>query len=639
MDRTRPKYNDGTVNSIYPPSLDRIVLKWRWQLCLLLYLVAAVLRLYELKNSPVFSDETLWYSRSQKVIEKIASDPPNATTHLPHPGIGAVIPMAIGEFLSVKLNKLQGHARGDINYISAFDGGRAAIAVSSALIGPAIFIGCLHWLNPAEALVAAALTMIEPQHLGASRILHIDSMLTLYIWIALFLYLHAVEKGKPKWKIAAGIVWGLALSIKPNAAFIIPVLLIYRLARYFITLKNPYGERGILNWSDLGVIVLGHLDFVLLYTRLWYHHSEYAERMHLRCPIATDIFNLGMSLRANFLLTGCVLLTLLGMAYIFHQRSKIKQIYRHLFILVLTLASALCLLTSFPQVFEGIARYWGWAAGLSTIENTAFGSNHKLTLEEWAYLKYIVTSLPDVILLLLPFAVTFLIARWRVISPQSRSFLILLLVLTPIWLTILSVSEKRSIRYLLPSIPSLFILAIFGARYLSILISERLQHSFVKRYAYCIVLCMMVTSVSILLPTNYPFYSLYRNFISGGFRAGIDAERGDVFSSYAIPDVIAPIANEIRRPDHVIYVCIKGNASVWDSVVKRIFPALKNHIVFGDLAFKQCHFAIDKPRADHAQTFIDRYPDLVSRVKYSYQHQGVNLVKLIDLRGYTSTPH
>ncbi len=600
----------------------------RWIIALCIFLLAAALRTYGLRERPVFNDEPLWFERSQKVIAQLKTDPLNATTHLPHPGIGAVMLMVTGEVLANSINSHRDIDPNDPGYLHPFDAATMVIAIAASLLGPIIFIGTLPFFSALQALLIALIVSLEPLHLGASRMLHIDAMLSVYLWLAVLSYVYAVEYGKPRWKILAGLAWGLALSIKPNAAFVLPALILYRMARYYISRKAPYGERGVLNWSDLGVVVLGQFLFTLLYTRLWHHHVEYVTRMKLRCPLAGEIFRLGMFLQTHPFAVSLSAIILLFVAWWSHKgKSALPRLY-HLQWCCICAAVFISTLSLVPQVYEDMTRYWGWAAGLSEVQSTSFGTNIKLPFEEWAYPKFILQSVPDGLLLMLPFALYLIFKSWRTLDPKTKGIYLLLLLIPPIWIGILSVSSKRSVRYIIPLMPIICTLAVTGAAAVASYVqclSKRLPLSRVAQI-------LLLLSIAVQIPLDYPFFLLHRNFLSGGFRATVRSGHNEAFGSYALPAVIEPIVGLVGN-DSPTTIHVEGNPQVWNNVISRVFYPLRRKVVFGDIPLKSTDFIINKLTSDPQKDLLRIEPELSGRVIFEYNHRGLTLFSVIDSRG------
>ena len=528
--------------------------------CCTLYALALGLRLFGLTAAGLQPDELHWQARSYQIVKNVRAEQyQHLTTHLPHPGIAAAVVMAGGQYLSERYNHSKGLSPGQPGYLDHLSACRIANAAVSSLVAPLLFLGALSIIGFWPSIIAAGLFAMDPHHIGLSRQAHIDSVQTLLITVCALLFLHSMLRNNLLMKLAAGVSWGLALSIKPTAILILPGLALGR-ALYYLLLRNTSSRGGrieLLSWSDIWTGMLGLGVFALLYTRLWHTVTNQGYKLNIWMGQKIWIDTWGdllaqREMPAQLALSLLVAATLVMLAQVRHRPSGFLELTASL-VSLLTIFFGLLIIA--PQFLKNFAGYWMWALGLSGEAHFAYG-------RYWAppptgYVGMAAHKLPSLVLLGLAIACLALVRLFRHLredrSLQQLAIIGYFLGIFGLWIFGLSVADKQAYRYAMPVLPGIYLLAALGYADLGTLLSglrDRFSENGARLLRWSTICLLSLQCVLVLPWLEAPL--LYFNSASGGLAAAV--ERRDYLSlggQNAIVDFLQSEAIRLGRPINV----------------------------------------------------------------------------------------
>jgi len=542
-------------------------------LALLSFFVALGVRLYGVTTLAPHADEGHWVGRSAKLIWMLKNDPAQATTHLGHPGIPPAAIMAFGQWVRGKVIDSQGITPEDPRYLYKLDACRLVIAGASSLVVPVVFFGVLALLGVWPAFLAAMFLALDPRHIGYSQMAHLDTILTLFVTAAIFLYVYAVQKNKLSLKLLAGACWGFAIATKPTAGILLVCFLVYRFLRCVIIPREKMkGERSLLSWSDVGAFVVGHACFAAMYTRLWTHASEYRGRLEVRTVVAKLFWRTGIYLKRHpELLAAIVIAVTLGalLSWWIYRKKRARWMY-HSAIALGSFGVFTVVLSRIPQVFETTARFWKWASGLSGEQHMSFG--HLKVPTTHGYFDFFISEMPTITLIAMGLSLIFLVLKFRKEGRGGGAVFLLFAFLVPLlWIFPLNLSSKQTWRYAIPVVPVMYVLVGFGMAELlrvgrSLVPSpERGARLFASGVVVVIALQMYVTL------SWRPNYQAYFNSVTGGLRGAIDRNQGLPFVGQN--QVVRFLMGEAKRttPPSEKFITVFGGSTSLDNVAYRLY--------------------------------------------------------------------
>jgi len=108
---------------------------------------------------------------------------------------------------------------------------RSVTIVLTLLLGLAIALYTRSRYSPAAALAALFFFAADPNFIAHGRYITTDVPVTLFIFLAIIGWLHALDTGRPRHFAWAAIALGLALGAKFSAVFLIPVHLVVAIVK------------------------------------------------------------------------------------------------------------------------------------------------------------------------------------------------------------------------------------------------------------------------------------------------------------------------------------------------------------------------------------------------------------------------
>lgn len=431
-------------------------------IALMLFILGASLRLWDVTSQPVQSDEPHWIMRSSKFLYRLENDPTQATSHLVHPGAPAVIIMGAGIATARYWNEINGKTFGDPWYLDDYSGARIANALFSSLLPPILFLILLPILGFASSLFGSALVLIAPDHLTISRIAHIDSTMTFLVTLALWCLYKCFITKQLRWKLLAGALWGLAIAVKPTALGLILAIIGIKAALYILAkMRNLNPIESVVNWSDIWAVLMGHLTFALVFTGLWHHKTEIFKKQPTKSPIARELYQAGMALQANWILSAILLVLFFGALIWAFKKSQISKLFLHLANLLGVILTVLIVMLFNPAIPEQLARFWTWTLSLSGMKHEGFTDSnlpHPL-----GYFGLFLNFYPFILIFGVVSAAFFLLReRSRNKISNLEIFAVISILGVILWAVPLQLSPKQAWRYLWPTMPFIFALSAYG---------------------------------------------------------------------------------------------------------------------------------------------------------------------------------
>ncbi|MCB0338097.1 MAG: glycosyltransferase family 39 protein, partial [Bdellovibrionales bacterium] len=573
-----------------------------------------VIRLWGISYSPPVTDERLWISRSPRTIDAFKRDPSHFSTHLAHPGVPPAVSMGIGVKLSQKYNQFFGLEPTSQWYVSSLKACRIAVAVVSSFLVPLVFLLLIPFIGSQSALFVSGLICFDPQIVGYARMAHLDSIMTLFVVAAVGTYALSVARDSALLRLVAGVLWGFAILTKPTAGVLAIAFLLYRAFRWFLMRQErANGVCSLISWSDIWAVVTGCVLFAMLYTRMWYHESDYLLRLRIRSHFADFAYQLGLTLQRHYFWLSLVGV-LIGFGVYLSWHSKLK---RHVLNLSFLSCGTLLSLAAFPQVYENFIRFWTWAGGLSHEQKVAYASLKRVPPPPGGYWATLYASVPS---LFIPFLVigiiSFAYSLYKKRVSEKTAFIFLCLVGSILWLLMLNVSPKQSWRYLLPVVPLLYVVLGVGVFDLvrGFFASKNLNSRYLWSFITILIGLQLVNTA-----LWYPDYTLFRSRISGGMPSELTSGRSLANAArFEVTEFLVQKEREAQRP---IYVSLGGDATVQEMGIDEWFPSEHRKVAFGQFP---------RQLVDYYLTYHPLRPGYVlpEPVLFQYTVQDVPLVSV-----------
>ena len=289
---------------------------WLWLLLVILLLALWVPRGLELDRF-VTVDEPKWLARSGNFYLALASGDLKGTFTREHPGVTVTWAGLIG-FLwryPAYINETTGRLTesGEIGEvlkehgkqpIEVLEAGRIVMVLVITAVLVAAFLEAARLFGFFPALVGFLLIAFDPFHIGLSRLLHLDGLMSSLVLLSLLSFLTYLYRGQRLFDLMiSGLAAGLGWLTKSPAFILVPVvglLSLVELGRE--ALKARRLNRGDI-WATIWPLVIwggiGILIFVLLWPAMWVNPVSVLQHVFAEAEIyateghSTDIFFAG----------------------------------------------------------------------------------------------------------------------------------------------------------------------------------------------------------------------------------------------------------------------------------------------------------------------------------------------------------
>ncbi|MCC6932988.1 MAG: phospholipid carrier-dependent glycosyltransferase [Deltaproteobacteria bacterium] len=563
--------------------MSKLLSEKKYQLIILalaLYFLALGIRLYKISMDETSADELHWLVRSHEIEKKYkAGNYAHLTTHLDHPGAAPAIIMAVAQSIASAYNQHFSLKEGNEFYIDRMTAARVSIVLFATLVVPLIFLFAHSWLGFAPALIAALFVTFDPIHIAICRQAHLDALLTLFIVVATLLFIKAeLGIGNLKTRLWAGAFWGLALATKFTAVGFVAGVCVYRVLRALIVWIKERRVIAILSWADIWTLLIGHAVMGLLYSRMWWHEFGILQMRHVKSHLADYAYEIGLWLHLHSILPILCAVILLGLAVYQLRRSSESLTKRPLcwpWHLMLFFAILLFIQTLLPAFIENFIRFYTRAEQLKDVPHLAYGNVRPRI--PYGYLTIYYSRLSELMQLgTLLGLFTFACSLRRPGPVMAKQFaLLIIVVLTVVWVAILNVSPKQTIRYIIPVIALSSLLVAYGWESLVRACSKKIKAKSVL--IYTVALGMLLSAQAYLVFSISPHYLVYYSSISGGVKGAY--RHGLGIANVGTADVLAFLQKQEAIFEGSKVMHLIGDLEIFRDTVNRLFPNINYKFV------------------------------------------------------------
>lgn len=543
----------------------------------MLYLVIGLcFRLSNIRTAAPSPDEQHWLHRSAIFLERLhKSEWTELTTHMGHPGIPAAVLMAGGEALAIQWNSWT-HAEPHTRlYIDSLAAARLAVVTCSSIVFLVMILFSSNLIGLTALLLGTMFFALDCQHIALTRIAHIDGILTLLATSCLFLGFSAERANSTPRKLLAGALWGLAIATKPTALALLGCFFVYKVLRRIFC--SAYEKRilPLLDWSDIWAVVVGHIVLGSIYTKLWNPYNTYITKHHILPPLSDLIARASERIDSHpTLLLGMVTIGLLSLISL--STMPRQGVRYHAKMLLLLCSVILISVAVFPIVSANLVRFWYWVGGLSNRNHEAYGM--VWSVPGLGYPEHWFRRLPSIVIIGLLPALYFVCSRFGRISSRKeaeQTALLLALALAPvIWTLPLAVSNKQTIRYVVPMFPALFLFSAWGFielwRFVAALQIHLGKPSYLFRFFPHAFALSAVVIQAIVVFSWAPNYALYFNSLSGGIKAAY--ARGYVLGPVGYEHALDFLHKEALKAGTYQRVEVIGDLELMKFAYSRMYP-------------------------------------------------------------------
>jgi hypothetical protein len=522
----------------------------------LLFLVALVPRIVFVSSGPLQADERHWDARTDRVLEKLRSDPFHATSHLGHPGVFPALVMSTSKVACSFVNRTLGDSAMRALCVDSLSAARLGNALFSSLLPSLLFLVLLKWTGFLEALTVALLAALSPRAIDLSRIAHVDTIHGVVVAATVFSYLAALRLNDCRLKALAGIGFGFCLLTKPTSIALVPALFIAKLLLARLWPKT-FVSRGI-SWSDLWMAIWSLAVFTLLYTRIWHHGESFVEWAAVSHAGPHVLYEIGVALRSGAL--GEIVLALLSISVVVQvvrwRRAERVGGQWHLTTLVVVL---LTWLVVFPASWENLARYWMRVFNLTSVTHQSFAG---ATLPPaGGYLSYAIAELPPLVFIGVVLAPLLAVpAICRALRPSEQQLVVVSVAVCVCWLAFLSASSKQAWRYALAVAPFCYVVATLT------LCALGRRCKLARLPLLALLLLQGAAAVC-----AFPAWDLYQSSFARVLEPTVRRELVRVRSGQQ--EALSFLINEAKRERREIFVSVLGDGDVFQREAARSFGA------------------------------------------------------------------
>lgn len=439
---------------------------------LLIFAVAFIPRALAL-DAYVASDESLWVSRSAHFLQALlAGDLAGTTSVAASPEVDVLAPAvptmwtgAMGLAAKYWVEGSPG-ASSLTEYLAAlpnstekiplhfFPWARFPTVLLASLSVPLFYYLLSKLIEPGTALLAVLLLALDPFFISLSRVIHHDALVSIFIVASLLALLVYRREGNAwPWLIMSGIGGGLALLTKPTALFLVAFVGLFLLFERGFPRRRPEWRAAILDGLSWGAIALA--TFVIIWPALWVAPIDTFTGLFQRSTSALDDGN-------NYSLMPWPDAPIPELGIFFYPVNWLFK-------------------ATLPAMIGLVALASGWRRGWF---RTKAGDETSTQADQ-------TTALP----------------------PTSRATLTWLAIFILLFLSLLMPADTRDVRYFLPAVPPLYVLAAAGIMILISRLKTKAPRS--PRYARSVIGLLLACQL-LLAVIYYPYYVDYWNPVIGG---------------------------------------------------------------------------------------------------------------------------
>ena len=210
----------------------------------ILILVFLITRIPLLSRDEINPDGVNWHYRSQQFIVGLKSGDFLKTYQHYHPGVTLMWIMGIPVEMYKQItgiNTYDMYNFEDFHLIA-----KCSIVFVQLLLHGIIFFLLANITGYKKAWYFSLLLLLEPFFVGNSRILHMDVLFTLFIFITLLLLYHSLRKGKSIWIMLSGMFIALSFLTKSIGIGLLPFGVLYIIIYFILEKKTRFITRYLL---------------------------------------------------------------------------------------------------------------------------------------------------------------------------------------------------------------------------------------------------------------------------------------------------------------------------------------------------------------------------------------------------------
>lgn len=278
------------------PSTKEARLLWIETLLLVIAISTAwFLRSKDLEQFKL-TDETKWGFRSANFSLALHQGDYSRTFQRSHPGVTTMWAGSIGLRVSIPdyVERAQGYIenttyrtdlqKAGLGVMQIIVPGRQVVIATSMIVLVICYYYLRRLLGALGALVATVLIAFDPFFLAHTRILHVDGLLSIFMYLAVVAFLGYLRSGKLRDLIISGVAGGLTWLTKTPGIFIAAGIVLFALLAWARgiqdrewrkVLKGSYQfALPVLMWGVVGVVT-----FFLLWPAMWVQPVEVLKQL------------------------------------------------------------------------------------------------------------------------------------------------------------------------------------------------------------------------------------------------------------------------------------------------------------------------------------------------------------------------
>lgn len=249
----------------------------RWGIAILLFIVAAGIRSYDLNGQGGTFDEHNYLRLAVNTYEAFAHQDLSKerwAMFAEHPPIGKYIHALFFAPFTHSLSDVQrevlikGGYRPTVVSGENYTMGRYSSVLLGSLTVVFVFFFCARFLSLIVGVIASLILSLLPHFLAYNKVVSLDTPTAFFFTLGALIFAYAMEYNTKKWWVWLGIVSGLALATKFNLA----LLFVFYCIVYIVLWKGPSmlkHKKIIWHWGLFSVPFLALLILFLSWPWLW----------------------------------------------------------------------------------------------------------------------------------------------------------------------------------------------------------------------------------------------------------------------------------------------------------------------------------------------------------------------------------
>ena len=241
-------------------------------LFLVIFLVALLPRVVDL-GAFLTADEKNWIGRSYEFIRAFKDWRFNDMLQTTHPGVTTMWLSGVAVTGRMMFSHIPFSFQNLVHFVTV---AQLSVALVNAIAVPTMYVLLLIlWRRRWLAFMSAIFIALNPFLIGYSRLVHVDGMLTSFLFLAALAVIIYAKKGfSRKWLFISAILSGLAILTKVPAVFLVPYFVLVILLTKPIEIVWKEHIKGRVRDFVLWLIVIGLLFVILWPSVLWVNNPQ-----------------------------------------------------------------------------------------------------------------------------------------------------------------------------------------------------------------------------------------------------------------------------------------------------------------------------------------------------------------------------